>query len=624
MLDPNIRQLYLSALKPPSGYSFDRAIGTTFTLDLFTLFAIPLSFAKFEFKNRDDLLRSPISVLEALRRLTGKFFVFCQRGQIKVPSSMNPLLSYLEKMIIEVSPPNPEGIFHPKVWVLRFVNDQDKKIIYRFLCLSRNITFDKSWDTILVLEGVVKGSFYARNRALSDFLMKLPFLAKKKPSKQIWEDIKKIAEEVRHADFKQPEGFYDDFRFWPIGIPKYKEFPIQDDYWRILVVSPFLTNGMIGRLAANKKENILISRDDSLNDMSPETLDKFKEIYFMDDNAYKVDEIREETLAGKSKKENEDSELSGLHAKLYLTESGWDASLWTGSANATNAAFDDFNVEFLVELRGKKSKIGINKFMAQRKGITSMPDLLIEYEPAEVSISEREKTKKELERKLDNIRRQVSNLNLRIVVVPSKIKNFHDLNLYIPGKLKYLTNFEVDGKCWPISLKDGLAQKLSFLKLSSCMVFHEIPTEKITSFMAFELSGKYKYVKQSIRFVLNLPIQGIPKYRNEKILQTIVSNRENFLRYLLMLLSEGEFAYFVQDLENRLERGRGDRQKWISFEDMPLFEELVRAFSRDPEKIQRISMLVEDVSKMEGGKKILPAGFKELWETFKKAKKLKV
>jgi len=115
MLDPNIRQLYLSALKPPSGYSFDRAIGTTFTLDLFTLFAIPLSFAKFEFKNRDDLLRSPISVLEALRRLAGKFFVFCQRGQIRVPSSINPLLSYLEKMIIEVSPPNPEGIFHPPI-----------------------------------------------------------------------------------------------------------------------------------------------------------------------------------------------------------------------------------------------------------------------------------------------------------------------------------------------------------------------------------------------------------------------------------------------------------------------------------------------------------------------------
>lgn len=622
MLDPNTRQLYLSALKPPSGYSFDRAIGTTFTLDLFTLFAVPLSFAKFEFKDKEDLFENPISVLEALRRLTGKFFVFCQKGQIKVPSSINPLLSYLERMIIEVSPPNPEGIFHPKIWVLRFVNNQDKKVIYRFLCLSRNITFDKSWDTILVLEGVVKGSFYARNHALSDFLMKLPSLSKRKPSKQIWEDIKKIAEEVRHADFKQPEGFYDDFRFWPIGIPNHKEFPIKNNYWRILVVSPFSTDGMLGRLAANKKENILISRDDSLNDMSPETLDKFKKIYFMDDNAYKVDEIGEEMLAGKSKKENEDTELSGLHAKLYLTESGWDATLWTGSANATNAAFDDFNVEFLVELRGKKSKVGIDKFLAQRKGVTSITDLLIEYEPAEGSISEREKAKKELERKLDSIRRQISNLNLRIVVVPSKIKNFHDLNLYIPGKMKYPSDLEVDGKCWPISLKDGLAKSLNFPKLSSRIVFHEIPTENITSLVAFELSGKYKTAKQSIRFVLNLPIQGIPKYRNEKILQTIVSNRENFLRYLLLLLSEGEFAYFIHEVDNK--PGSGDGQKWISFEDIPLFEELVRAFSRDPEKIQRISKLVEDVCKMEGGERILPAGFKELWETFRKAKNIKV
>ena len=41
-----------------------------------------------------------------------------------------------------------------------------------------------------------------------------------------------------------------------------------------------------------------------------------------------------------------ENDFSGLHAKLYILEEGWDARLWTGSANATNAAFSGANVEF--------------------------------------------------------------------------------------------------------------------------------------------------------------------------------------------------------------------------------------------------------------------------------------
>ena len=49
--------------------------------------------------------------------------------------------------------------------------------------------------------------------------------------------------------------------------------------------------------------------------------------------------------------------LTGLHAKLYITDAGWKSSLWTGSANATSAAFSR-NVEFLVELVGKNCHFG--------------------------------------------------------------------------------------------------------------------------------------------------------------------------------------------------------------------------------------------------------------------------
>ena len=48
MLNPDQRELFLSALRPPDGYRFDRGIGTTFTLNLLTLLVAPLSLAWLE------------------------------------------------------------------------------------------------------------------------------------------------------------------------------------------------------------------------------------------------------------------------------------------------------------------------------------------------------------------------------------------------------------------------------------------------------------------------------------------------------------------------------------------------------------------------------------------------
>jgi HKD family nuclease len=84
--------------------------------------------------------------------------------------------------------------------------------------------------------------------------------------------------------------------------------------------------------------------------------------------------------------------LRGLHTKLYVADCGWQARLWTGSANATEAAFTH-NVEFLVELRGKRADIGIDNLLQQEspKGQQDkrvrLRDLLVPYSPPRLSIS---------------------------------------------------------------------------------------------------------------------------------------------------------------------------------------------------------------------------------------------
>ena len=617
MLDPSERKLYINALRHPVGFYLDHAIATTFSLNLLTLLTVPLSFAKFDLKKKDDVLNDPVSILEAVRRTSGRFNVFCQNGRIKVPSSPNPLFYYLEKMIIEVSPYNQEGIFHPKVWVLRFVDEKEDKIFYRFLCLSRNITFDKSWDTILTLEGEVRGRFFARNHGLSDFIRTLPLLAKKNVGKRTLNKINKIAEEIRHVDFKAPD-YYEDFRFWPMGIAKKNKFPIRKDYLRMLVVSPFLTNGLLKRLAKDKSENILISRIEELDALKRETLNKFEKIYVMDEAAEDMEDSSFETSSEASKKTpiDEESDLSGLHAKLFLAESGWDAYLWTGSANATSAAFDNFNVEFLVELKGKKSRVGIDTFIKEKTN--SFMDLLAEYIPPEEAVEENKRIK-ELKMRLEKAQKQISNANLTVKVSKGSLDKSYKMELIFPKSFKFSDTQDISGSVWPISLKFSEAKNLKLAGSIFPKKFDNVFLEQITGFFAFKL--KIKSLKDTISFVLNLPVIGMPKNREERILQVIISDKENFIRYLLLLLYDHEYSFLVINLDKKL-KGLGTARRDLFFgEEMPLFEELVKAYSRSPEKINRITKLVKDLSKTEEGMKVLPKEFKLLWDIFQGEKK---
>ena len=80
-----------------------------------------------------------------------------------------------------------------------------------------------------------------------------------------------------------------------------------------------------------------------------------------------------------------DEVLNGLHAKLFVIDRGWDASVFSGSFNATVHALEH-NVEFMVELVGKKSRFGVDQFLRQAKGETTFSDLLKEYDRNAASV----------------------------------------------------------------------------------------------------------------------------------------------------------------------------------------------------------------------------------------------
>ena len=66
--------------------------------------------------------------------------------------------------------PTPRRIFHPKVWVLRF-RGLDDSALHRVLVLSRNLTFDRCWDTMLRIDEDTDAQSLVDVSPLADFVV---------------------------------------------------------------------------------------------------------------------------------------------------------------------------------------------------------------------------------------------------------------------------------------------------------------------------------------------------------------------------------------------------------------------------------------------------------------------
>ena len=626
MLSSGERLLYVEELRPPEGYRLDRAIATTYSLDLLCLLMVPLAMALSECQAEEDMLRDQTAVLEALRRTTGRMAIFCQQAQISVPRSQSVLFNLLEPVVVEARADDPRGVFHPKTWLLRFAAD-DAPTVYRMLCLSRNLTFDRSWDTLLTLEGVLEEREYGfgRNRPLADFVRALPALAASTVAPAIGEHVDLISEEVRKVRFDPPEGFENHLRFIPSGIAGHRRPPAFGGHSRRLVVSPFLTDKWLECLCQAESDagNVLVSRMESLDAIGEKTFERVvgtTRIFVMDDGAEGPDDVVKEEAAAADPRLP--IALSGLHAKLYIAhDQGWNARVITGSANATSAAFRGRNVEFQVELAGKRSRVGIDSLLARDEHSHSWGALLREY-TRNAGPSHGDTIQRELESALSLARRAVAEGGLSLDV---SAEDGGTYSMRVDASCPIgLGTREVTGCCYPISLRAFAAQDIAPLFADQSVTFSNISIEALTSFLAVELTARCESREAQVAFVLNLPLTGMPSDRDRRILRSIIRDRAGFVRYLLFLLSEDSDRPEWQAL---LLTAAGDQSERPATEDdysLPLLEELVRAYSRSPEKIDGIARLVDDLTASGEECDLLPRGFERVWEAFRAARRREV
>lgn len=603
MLRPDDRTHLLELLRPPAGCRFDRAVGTTFSLDLLSALTVPLSFALFDWEDVDGRPSSdPLAMVEALRRYGDRFDLFCQAGQISYPRRYPPLVTFLENAVHEVHAPDSEGVFHPKVWALRFLS-RTGEIVYRVLCLSRNLTFDRSWDTVVALDGVLtdRTRAIAANHPLGDLFEALPGLALRKLPPDRKREILNLARELRRTRFVWPEGFAEkDCRFWASGLDGRGVDPFGKMDGKRLIVSPFLSESVVQQFLKGSGELHLVSRQESLCNLSQDTLKACASVHFLAHEANA--ENNEEDATG-----NRNPELEGLHAKLFLIDRGWNTSVFTGSFNATNHALQH-NVEFMVELVGKRSQFGVDKFLEVEKGETGFADLLHRYNP-ELDSEPEDPAIRQLDELIHTTKIGIAKGNPKLEVISGENANQFDLRLAWKRPPRW-TGKQVEVRTWPITQSQGRSQTLT-----ESVRFRQISYDGLTPFFAFWIQAEVGGHKNESVFVMNLPVEGMPEDRADRILASLVSGKE--LRFLLFLLASGDDESFSSgDLAKIL----GDESKAAGLGSTAtpgLLEVMVRALHRNPSQIERVASLLESLKKADtknDESMLLSAEFQRIWE----------
>jgi hypothetical protein len=612
MLEPDGRQPLLDALRPPPGFILDRAVGTSYSLDLLALLTAPLAFALFDRTTRDGerLDVDPIALLEAVRRHADQMDIFCQAGQIGAMAEHRPIVAYLEESVHGVLPPNPTAIFHPKIWLLRYRSGAGE-LRYRLLCLSRNLTFDRSWDTVLRLDGEQRvGDAGVDTKPLADFIRALPGLAVGTIAPDRVASLRALADELGEASFGLPERFRE-ARFWPLGFDGEVRWPLDGRIDRLLTISPFLTIGMLQRLGGRGRRNILVSRPETFDQVGSAAIGSFAEVLTLSSSANADPEGERGASADEAVAEGIGEGLQGLHAKVYVADAGSLARVWTGSANATDAAFGG-NVEFMVELIGPKSAFGIDATIGERPGEPSFRSMLEEYTPT--NVEPRELTvEEELERELDLVRRWLGGHRFTASVEVVDADTYHvRLRGEAPGGLTPPVG--VDLTCRPLSTRGAIA-RVDQGDGAVSVTFEALSFEAVGSFFVFTASASRDGVRRDVPFVINAELIGAPEDRRQRILAALLKNREELLRFLLMLLSGvGEASQLAEAALG------GGRWAWTWTQGTALFEPMVRALARDPTKIDEIGSIIEELAKTPDGRSILPEGWEEVWEPIRAAR----
>lgn len=590
MINPNDRSVLTDVLTPPAGFEFEAGFISTYSLDLVTLLGLPLHLAWMASAADGEGPPEALAVIESMRRVAGRLTVFCQKARIHAPRIASALLGLVEPMVREVIPPHG-GVFHPKVWLLKFLRQDSDEVKLVLMVSSRNVTEDASWDVCLRLEGR-RGR--KPTRANSD-IRRLVLHAISRSSKALpaarLEALNALAEDAACAEWDIPPKF-DDVRFHLLGAaakPKSWLPTPPEGIWDCLgIVSPFVEWEALARLEeASRNPLFVVSRQESLQKIA----------VLPDGFSYKT--LGEQASVNDEEDDHTDRDR-GLHAKIYVAKRGWNTHLFVGSANATNAALlAGINTEFMVELVGRANaanKAGPPEALIQEHGLGPLLTDFVRTETATPDVDA-------VETSLERVRDALAAASLRLDCV----RDDNEWALHLMGATSVHTG-KVEVTAWPVTVREERALPINNGDAAN-VAFKGLLSHEVTSLIAFRLRCQ----GVELSFTLDVEITGAPLDRDLEILRAALKNRDGFVRYLQLLL--GDWQPFGEGASGRRRNGKPSDPG--ADDPVPLFELMVRSLAHDPSRLSNIAQVVERLrQEASDGETVIPPEFMEIWANF--------
>ena len=636
MFDPKSNRLiYGDLLAPPPGYNLGMAVCTTYSLDLETLIASLVAIGLNEATDT-ELLRNPVNTLHAIERVSKKIVVFCEAGQTRIPTVSSPLHLLLEKMIVPIALPESyiKGqypSFHPKTWVIQYVS-KNQKPIYRFLVMSRNLTFDRSWDVSVALEGKKEPGGKTKVRPLLDFLGFLrDTISSQDPDRWqkrgIVDNMYDALQEVRFRSGEDVRGFKDDsFEILPLGIydepnaKVYDKDPLFDMFndtpghgiHDMVIISPFISKGAIKKLDADSKwltkssRRVLITRREELSKLKGALHNT--DVYVMQDAIVNGEnELSEDGETIQPKKQD-------IHAKLYLSVKDSQVNLCLGSMNASEKGLGVKATDKPGLLKDSKEAVVANVEMMLRLStspyylnkLSLLKDLMGEDDKSNPFIcvdpdTEKDEGKEDKENPNEKTFKRVCRLRLKGEVIPSG------------------DNYDITLTCSGGAIPSGVkitplrAKKLS-RDLDKTVSFPNLRLLDLSEFYTVTIGeGDNK-----VQGLILVPTKGIPEDREKGIITDIISDQKKFAEYVAISLGESPEQFMIDVLDSE-DKKKGEKGSGVSPSLTALYERMLRVACDEPERlkdIQRLVRLIDD-------EKIVTPEFKDMYRTFMSALKYK-
>lgn len=592
---------YGRLLAPPEGFELDAAVATTYSLDLETLTFAAIALGHGE--NTDSMLKdNPVSMLNALRKIRDKVVIFYETGRIAVPASRRTSNFYqlLEGMTVPVALPAHKGnnypSFHPKMWLICYMNRGSRERRYRFLVMSRNLTFDRSWDVVVSLDGIPTEQRQERSLPIVHFLNFLGGFTKK--DSRTYGIVDSLGKFVKNVSFSLEGNKITDFCIIPLGIGR-NSYDLSNDVWfkessnfhEVVIMSPFISADVIslfnneirGKYLSSCKRT-LITRTSELSKLSNITAGNF-EIYTMKDGIVEGEnELSDGDVSEVIRRQD-------IHAKMLLFRKNDFSSVYMGSMNVSHNGMYR-NVELDIRFDCPNSYLRPDRFLAEVFGNNPLKN------PFELRTLEEDTKQEATDNGVDVMFKKLCRADAMATVVRQE-----------DGLFTISLRFN------PSMISDGVMispiSKNIHKPIEPEIIFESLSVLELTEYYQIVLTDSNG---KEVRHVMQIPTQGIPAERDKQICNSILDSKEKLYEYISLILSDDKVQCVLESGDSSY--GEGEHGTAVTV--MPaIYERMLEASLHHRERF----MEIEDMMKMLPDNSSILEEFKKLYDVFCEALK---